>query len=101
MYKIHTTLIPKRVCYRIEQLVRKFIWGGGKKERSCSLVKGDVIVNPKDYGGLDIRKMDQMNLAFISKLGWRVLTKHDQLWACLLVGKYMHRKASLDLFKPK
>ena len=77
MYTMQTTLIPKGVCYRIEQLVRKFIWGGSKKEQCCSLIKWDVIVNPNDYGGLGIRKMDKMNLAFMPKLGWRVLTKND------------------------
>ena len=68
MYMMQTALIPKGVCYRIEQRIM---------ERCCSLVKFDVIVNAKDYGGLGIHKMDKMNLAFMSKLGWRVLTKND------------------------
>jgi hypothetical protein len=44
---------------------------------------------PKALGGLGLRKMKDVNLAFLAKLGWKLLTGADSLWVSQLSGKYL------------
>ena len=45
--------------------------------------------------------MKEMNVAFMAKLGWRLLTSKDELWAKVLRSKYIKGKTSLDKFSMK
>jgi hypothetical protein len=44
---------------------------------------------PKELGGLGLRKMKEVNLALISKLGWKLLTNFDSMWVSQLHCKYL------------
>jgi hypothetical protein len=46
-----------------------------------SIKSWNSICSPKALGGLGIRKMKDVNIALISKLGWKLLTGSDSLWA--------------------
>ena len=50
-------------------------------------------------GGLGIRSMQNMNLAFMAKLGWRLLSTKNELWAQILHSKYV--KGNLEVSKVK
>ena len=56
----------------------------------------DSICLPKDLGGLGIRKMREVNLALISKLGWKLLCKVDMMWVSQLRGKYLFSNSFLS-----
>ena len=45
---------------------------------------------PKLQGGVRIRKMRDVNLSLITKLGWKLLNNADSLWMGQLRGKYIH-----------
>jgi hypothetical protein len=47
-------------------------------------------------GGLGIRKMREVNLALISKLGWQLLNNSDSLWVSQLQGKYLNSNSFLS-----
>jgi hypothetical protein len=47
-------------------------------------------------GGLGIRKMREVNLALISKLGWQLLNNSDSLWVSQLQGKYLNSTSFLS-----
>ena len=93
-YTMQTTPIPTAVCDEIERITRNFIWGGSKEDRHPSLVKWDIVMMPKANGGLGLRKMRQCNMAFLSKLAWRMMGESNSLWAQVLRHKYM--KAELN-----
>jgi hypothetical protein len=40
--------------------------------------------------------MREVNLALISKLGWKMLSNPDSLWVAQLKGKYLHSKSFLS-----
>ena len=49
----------------------------------------DSLFIPKLLGGLGLRKMREVNLALVTKLGWNLLTKTDSLWVSQLHCKYL------------
>lgn len=90
-YTMQTMYIPKGVCEAIKRKIRKFIWG-----KIPHLVRWDVITKPKDIGGLSIRNLKDMNLAFLSKLGWRIINDDRSLWTRAITDKYMKGINSLQ-----
>ncbi|XP_075508178.1 uncharacterized protein LOC142545090 [Primulina tabacum] len=91
LYTMQTSLLPMGICSEIEKTIRNFLWGRQYGERKCHLVKWEVVTKPKSMGGLGIRRMQQMNLAFMTKLGWRLMNDKNSLWAQVLKEKYMHK----------
>jgi hypothetical protein len=85
-YAMSTFLLPKSFCRRLDQMFKNFWWGFlPEKLRNLS----NSLCSPKALGGLGFRKMEEVNLAFISKLGWKLLTQSDSLWVGQLQGKYI------------
>lgn len=100
-YVMQTAKLPLGLCDTIDKRIRQFIWGGPNKERSCSLVKWTTVTQPKHLGGLGIRNTRDMNRAFMTKLGWRMMNDENSLWSTVLVNKYMEGVRSLDRIRPK
>lgn len=69
-YAMQTTLLPEGVCEAIDKKIRSFIWGSTDSKRRAHLVNWDQITQPKNRGGLGLRKARDMNHAFLAKLGW-------------------------------
>lgn len=57
-----------------------------------SLVKWDTVASSKDSGGLGIQKLQELNLAYMVKLGWHLQREKDSLWAQILSNKYQEGK---------
>lgn len=98
---MQTNLFPKGICKEIERIIRRFIWkgSGNKNQGGIHLVKSlkwDKITRPKQEGGLGIRNLEGMNLAFLAKLGWCLVTKKDNEWAKVIISKYMHDNTDLS-----
>lgn len=53
MYLMQTTLIPIDVCNKIKSLIRRFLWGGCHKEKTCHLVNWGDLSQSKSSRGLD------------------------------------------------
>lgn len=87
-YTMQSTLLPKGVTRKIEQLIRSFLWDSSPDSKKSHLVNCDVITKSLDNGGLGFRKLDAMNEAFHNKLGWRILQDENSLWVQVLKSKY-------------
>lgn len=48
-----------------------------------------------------MRSARQANSAFLTKLGWRILTEPNALWARVLRAKYCKGRCDVDMFEPK
>ena len=101
LYSMQTTLLPMGICSKIEQIIRNFLWGGTNGARKCSLIKWEMVVKSKKAGGLGLRSLHQMNLAFLAKLCWRMLKEKESLWVRVVSQKYIHNVAKVNSFKPK
>jgi hypothetical protein len=96
-YAIGIFLIPNSCCKKLDRSFKNFLWGfPPKKTRNLSLKAWDSICTPKAMGGLGIRKMREVNLALISKLGWQLLNNSDSLWVSQLQGKYLNYTSFLS-----
>ncbi|XP_061336877.1 uncharacterized protein LOC133283957 [Gastrolobium bilobum] len=56
--------------------------------RKAHLVSWETVCLPKNVGGLDFRKIKENNMAFIMKLGHRIMTDRNSLWVRVLRSKY-------------
>jgi hypothetical protein len=89
-YAMSTFLLPKSFCRKLDQMFKNFWWGfHPKKTRNLSLKSWHSLCSPKASGGLGFRFMEDVNLALISKLGWKLLSHSDSMWVTQLQGKYL------------
>jgi hypothetical protein len=88
IYPMMTTNIPQSVLHEIQRLQRSFIWGDSSEGRKYHAVKWHVITQPKNLGGLGLRRMDVMNKACLMKLSWELNYGKNALWSEVLLGKY-------------
>ncbi|XP_019157950.1 PREDICTED: uncharacterized protein LOC109154673 [Ipomoea nil] len=80
MYTMKTTNLPKGVCKKLEMITRRFIWSGDGETRRVSLVAWVTMTRPPADGRLGLCRIEDVNSAFMAKLGWRILTERDSLW---------------------
>uniref|UniRef100_A0A803PUB8 RNase H type-1 domain-containing protein n=1 Tax=Cannabis sativa TaxID=3483 RepID=A0A803PUB8_CANSA len=93
MYSMSSFLLPKGLCRELDQAIRKFWWtGGGDKDRYLALVEWDVLCLPMDRGGLNFKKFEDINLALLAKLGWKLASGDTSLWYTILKEKYWGRR---------
>lgn len=88
---MQTTILPKGICLAIEKNMRRFIWGNDGPDdqtRKMHLVNWNLVASPKTTGGLGIRKLQDLNMSYMVKLGWRLHQERDSLWARSLTCKY-------------
>lgn len=76
------------LCLKIERIVRTFLYGGHVGDHKVSIVGWDDVTKKKEHDGLGFRRMHEMNLVFLAKLGWRLITEKTSLWARVLVAIY-------------
>ena len=85
---MQTSLLPKRICDSIDKHCRNFLWGETEGIRKLHLVAWDKICQEKKIGGLGLRHARNVNLSFMSKLGWGLIHKRDELWVQVLRSRY-------------
>jgi hypothetical protein len=69
-YTMSSFLLPKSLCSELDRIFKNFWWGfSASKSRNLSLKAWDSLCKPKEMGGLGLRRMREVNLALISKLG--------------------------------
>lgn len=73
-------------------MTRKFIWAKAGNNAGVSLVGWNQICKPKTEGGLGLKRLGEMNEAFMLKLGWGLVSKTDDLWVRVLRGKYLQTR---------
>ncbi|CAL1411019.1 unnamed protein product [Linum trigynum] len=85
---MQTTLLPISICDEIDKRIRRFIWGSTTNKRRVHLVHWEQVCQPKEKGGLGLKKAHELNLAFLAKLAWCFLKNIDDLWVKVIEAKY-------------
>jgi hypothetical protein len=89
-YTMSTFLLPDLICNSLDKIFKDFWWGFPKdKTRNLSLKSWSSMCIPKALGGLGLRQMKAMNLALITKLGWKFISNQDSLWVKQFRAKYI------------
>lgn len=103
IYQSSILLAPGSVICKLERLLRKFIWEGGKgNEKKLHLISWDKIQKPCDEGGLQVRNLSIQNLALGAKFLWQLITRKESWSKEVLRKKYFPgtRKRCLDSQTP-
>lgn len=53
------------------------------------MIAWDKICQPKNYGGLGLRKTGAVNSTFLAKLGWKILSDRSNLRVQSIHAKYL------------
>ena len=80
---------------KLVNIQRRFLWGGGRKQRKIAWVNWETVCLPKDKGGLDIKDLQTFNYALLSKWRWQLFKNQGEMWSRILISKY-GRWRSLD-----
>ncbi|KAG8480634.1 hypothetical protein CXB51_025228 [Gossypium anomalum] len=87
-YFMQTMMIPKGLCDEIECIVRKFVWGSTNGNAKVALVSWDSVCQPKAYGGLGLRHLEDHNTSFMMKIGFNIVSNTNALWVRVIRTKY-------------
>lgn len=90
VYTMQTTRIPEAINQEIDRRNCRFVWGNkdNKKRKQKHLVAWDKVCKAKKEGGLGLRSMSKVNTASMARMGRKILSEPDSLWAAVLKGKY-------------
>lgn len=79
LYYLSLFKAPVKVINKLEGIRRRFQWGGSLNERKNHWVAWDVVINPKDYGGLGVGSLHMANLSLLAKWWWRLKVEDDSI----------------------
>ncbi|KAF7826358.1 ribonuclease H [Senna tora] len=86
-YLQFTKLIRKEVA-QCNRLLSRFFWGHTQDKPGISMIAWNRICQPKQQGGLGIRRFDPLNRALLGKQYWRILTNQNTLLHRVFRAKY-------------
>ncbi|CAN1848015.1 Putative ribonuclease H protein At1g65750 [Linum perenne] len=85
---MQTSVLPCHICEAIDKKIRNFMWGSTNECRKIHLVSWDEVCNPKEHGGLGLKKAKELNMAFMMKLAFYFFKSPNELWVQVLQHKY-------------
>ena len=89
VFQCSLLLAPLTVLRKIEALLRRFLWKGGKQnENKLPLVKWEKVTAPFLEGGLHLRDLKAQNLALGAKLLWNMVSGNPSWSKQVLWKKY-------------
>ena len=77
---------PKAVTDKLDQIRRRFLWGGDDSKRKIHWVSWDKVVAPKSEGGLGVGTIRTLNTSLLVKWWWRLKTEKNSLWVNVVKG---------------
>ena len=81
MYTISCFQLPKGLCDELERMMRMFRWGQRGQESRIAWVSWRKLYKSKLKGSMGFRNLQALNLAMLSKQGWRLLINPNTLVA--------------------
>jgi len=88
-YTMQCCKLPTKVCDRVDELTRDFLWGSTEEKRKLHLVRWDKVIAPTNLGGLGIFQTKARNSAILAKLCWRIASSSEAVSAQMLTSKYL------------
>ncbi|KAL9678662.1 hypothetical protein QQ045_016510 [Rhodiola kirilowii] len=87
LYAMSCFRIPLTLCKKFAGSVLNFRWNGAKG-RGIHWLRANELYKDRTQGGLGLKNMELMNLAFLAKQGWRIGTEPDLLVSKLFKARY-------------
>lgn len=70
---------PGRIICQVESIMAHFLWAGLDLSKKMHAIRWDAICKPYEEGGLNLRKVKEMNDACVLKHLWWIVSKKDNL----------------------
>lgn len=77
--------IPVSITDMIESIICRFLWGTSQEAKRYHLLAWEQVCLSKEWGGLGIIRIREMNNALLTKWIWRL---GNELWRKIIIGKY-------------
>ncbi|CAN1775079.1 Putative ribonuclease H protein At1g65750 [Linum perenne] len=81
---MQTYVLPSHICESIDKKIRNFVWGSSDDYKKIHLVFWDTICKPKDRRGLGMRKVKELNFAYMMKLAFLFFKSPNDMWVHVL-----------------
>ncbi|KAL9664870.1 hypothetical protein QQ045_020279 [Rhodiola kirilowii] len=96
-YWLSCFLLPDKVKKQIHySMISNFSWCYSGRSKGVHWIKGEVVRQPKEDGGLGFYNFRYLNLAFLAKQCWRMVQVPDSLASNLFKAKYFSNSHLLD-----
>jgi hypothetical protein len=96
LYVMSVFKLPLGLCDELTSMIRRYWWGAENGKRKTHWLAWDIMLRPKDYGGVGFRDMRLFNQALLARQAWRLIQFPDTLCAQLLKAKYYPSGSLLD-----
>jgi hypothetical protein len=88
VYVMSVFKLPLGLCDELTKMICRYWWGAQNGKRKTHWVPWDIMLRPKDYGGMGFRDMRLFNQALLARQAWRLIQFPDTLCAQILKAKY-------------
>jgi hypothetical protein len=96
VYVMSVFKLPLGLCDELTRMIRRYWWGAENGKRKTHWIAWDIMLRPKDYGGVGFRDMRLFNQALLARQAWRLIQYPDTLCARILKAKYYPNGVLLD-----
>jgi hypothetical protein len=100
VYVMSVFKLPLGLCDELTKMIRRYWWGAEKGRRKTHWISWDILLRPKNYGGMGFRDMRLFNQALLACQAWRLIHHPDTLCAQVLKAKYYPNGVLLDTVFP-
>ena len=90
---------PKTICSKMEEIFKKFLWGGVQQLKKLSLVAWSNLMKPNMEGGLGLRDPFILNQVLGIKLWWIWAQGGMRLWKHIWMRKYGMPNRTKDILR--
>lgn len=95
-------LAPAGIINKIEDIIKTFIWKGGKQnEKRFSLINWETVSRPFQEGSLKLKNLNAQNVAMGTKVIWRIIAPNPGWVQIALWRKYYRGSRMRCLDQPK
>lgn len=89
LYMMHVFLLPSELVKEIERVMNVFWWGREIRGRKGIRWKAwHYLYVPKKWGGMGFQRLEDFNVAMLSKQSWRLIQRPSSLVARIYKVKY-------------
>lgn len=91
--------ISKKILDEMNRKMSKILWGNENEDQKIHWSNWATLCEEKFRDVCEFKDLNKFNLALLAKLGWRLMTQIDVLWARLMKGLYDPNKKFLSTEK--
>lgn len=88
VYIISVFKVPAGLCEELTKMIRRLWWGAKKGKRKTHWVGWDIMLRPKDRGGIGFKDLRLFNQSLLARQARRLIQYPDSLCTQVLQAQY-------------